>query len=30
MKGVVHLDVDFGAGYTYSLIIEDGKVLKQN
>jgi hypothetical protein len=30
MKGTVHLDVDFGAGYAYDLIIEDGVVLKQN
>lgn len=26
VKGVVHLDRDFGAGYTYSVIIEDAKV----
>jgi membrane protein implicated in regulation of membrane protease activity len=28
VKGVVHLDRDFGAGYTYSVIIEDAKVSK--
>jgi hypothetical protein len=27
-RGVVHLDRDFGAGYTYSVIIEDAKVTK--
>jgi hypothetical protein len=30
MKGVVHLGVDFGAGYAYDIIIEDAKVVKQN
>lgn len=30
MTGTVHLNVDFGAGYAYNLIIEKGKVLKQN
>jgi membrane protein implicated in regulation of membrane protease activity len=28
VKGIVHLDRDFGAGYTYSVIIEDAKVSK--
>ena len=28
VKGVVHLDRDFGAGYTYSVIIEDAKITK--
>jgi hypothetical protein len=28
VKGVVHLDRDFGAGYTYSVIIEDAKLSK--
>jgi hypothetical protein len=28
VKGVVHLDKDFGAGYTYSVIIEDAKLSK--
>ncbi len=28
VKGTVHLDRDFGAGYTYPVIIEDGKVSK--
>jgi len=28
VRGVVHLDRDFGAGYTYPVIIEDAKVTK--
>ena len=28
VRGVVHLDRDFGAGYTYSVIVEDAKVSK--
>jgi hypothetical protein len=28
-KGVLHLDKDFGAGYTYALIVEDAKVVKK-
>lgn len=30
MSGTVHLGVDFGAGYAYDIIIEEGKILKQN
>ena len=26
VRGVVHLDRDFGAGYSYSIIIEDAKL----
>ena len=29
IKGVVRLDKDFGAGYTYALIVEDAKVVKK-
>ncbi len=29
VKGVVRLDKDFGAGYTYALIVEDAKVVKK-
>jgi hypothetical protein len=28
VKGVVHVDKDFGMGYTYPVIIEDGKIVK--
>ena len=28
IKGVVHLDKDFGAGYTYAVIIEDASLVK--
>jgi hypothetical protein len=28
VKGVVHVDKDFGMGYSYPVIIEDGKVIK--
>jgi hypothetical protein len=28
-KGVVRLDKDFGAGYTYAIIVEDAKVVKK-
>jgi len=28
VRGIVHLDRDFGAGYSYSVIIEDAKVSK--
>ncbi len=28
-KGVLRLDKDFGAGYTYALIVEDAKVVKK-
>lgn len=28
VKGVVHLDKDFGSGYTYGVIVEDAKVTK--
>jgi hypothetical protein len=28
IKGVVHLDKDFGAGYTYAVIIEDASIVK--
>jgi hypothetical protein len=27
MKGIVVLDKDFGAGYKYDLIIENGKIV---
>ncbi|MDP1833068.1 MAG: hypothetical protein Q8K67_13495 [Geothrix sp.] len=29
IKGTVRLDKDFGAGYTYALIVEDAKVMKK-
>jgi len=29
VKGVVRLDKDFGAGYTYALIVEEAKVIKK-
>jgi hypothetical protein len=29
VKGVLRLDKDFGAGYTYALIVEEAKVLKK-
>ncbi len=29
IKGVVRLDKDFGAGYTYAVIVEDAKVVKK-
>ena len=29
VKGVLHLDKDFGAGYKYAAIVEDAKVVKQ-
>jgi len=29
IKGVVRLDKDFGAGYTYAIIVEDAKVVKK-
>jgi len=29
VKGVVRLDKDFGAGYTYALIVEEAKVVKK-
>ncbi len=29
IKGVVRLDKDFGAGYTYALIVEEAKVVKK-
>jgi len=29
VKGVVRLDKDFGAGYTYAVIVEDAKVVKK-
>lgn len=29
IKGVVHVDKDFGAGYTYAVIVEDAKVQKK-
>ena len=29
VKGVVRLDKDFGAGYTYALIVEDAKVVQK-
>jgi hypothetical protein len=29
IKGTVHLDKDFGAGYTYALIVEEAKVVKK-
>ncbi len=28
MKGIVRLDKDFGAGYRYSIIVEDGELVK--
>jgi hypothetical protein len=28
-KGVVRIDKDFGAGYTYPIIVEDAKVVKK-
>jgi hypothetical protein len=28
ISGVVHVDKDFGAGYRYPVIIEEGKVTK--
>ena len=28
VKGTVALDRDFGAGYTYTVVVEDGKVTK--
>ena len=28
VRGRLHLDRDFGSGYFYPVIIEDGKVLK--
>ncbi|MHB0968509.1 MAG: nucleotide-binding protein [Thermoanaerobaculia bacterium] len=28
VTGVVHADKDFGAGYTYAVIVEDGKIAK--
>ena len=28
VKGKVHLDRDFGSGYAYAVIIEEGKVVK--
>ena len=28
VKGVVAVDRDFGAGYTYTLVVEDAKVTK--
>ena len=29
IKGTVHLDKDFGAGYTYALIVEEAKIVKK-
>jgi hypothetical protein len=29
VKGVIRLDKDFGAGYTYAVIVEDAKVVKK-
>ena len=28
VKGVVAIDRDFGSGYTYTVLVEDGKVTK--
>jgi hypothetical protein len=28
VKGKLHLDRDFGSGYSYAVIIEEGKVVK--
>ena len=28
IKGVLHLDKDFGTGYAYPVIVEDAKIVK--
>lgn len=28
VKGVVHLDRDFGSGYAYKVMIEDGRIVR--
>jgi hypothetical protein len=29
MKGIVNLNRDFGAGYKYDVIVEEGELIKQ-